>query len=91
MPRVMISGWTRNTPTPMPVMKPDEGRDDEGDEHGHAEALVADERRDDEPGHGGDRADGQVDAAGQEGERLAGGRGSRAGSRRAGSRPPSPA
>ena len=22
MPRVMISGWTRNTPTPMPVRRP---------------------------------------------------------------------
>ena len=22
MPRVMISGWTRNTPTPMPVTRP---------------------------------------------------------------------
>ena len=30
MPRVMISGWTRNTPTPMPVSEPGEGRDREG-------------------------------------------------------------
>ena len=26
MPRVMISGWTRNTPTPMPVSEPGERR-----------------------------------------------------------------
>ena len=48
-------------------------RDQEGDEERDGQALAADEGRDHEPAHRGDGADGQVDPAGQERERLAGG------------------
>ena len=72
MPRVMISGWTRNTPTPTPVRKPGEGRDERARRAGRrARPWAADERRDDEPAHRGDGTDGEVDAAGQERQRLA--------------------
>ena len=79
MPRVMISGWTRKTPTPTPVTNPASAGDDERDDDGDAEALAADQRRHHEPRHRGDRADRQVDAAGQHRQGLAARRGSPAG------------
>ena len=49
MPRVMISGWTRKTPTPMPLTRPASAGGDEGDDDRDGRAAwLCDERRDDE-------------------------------------------
>ena len=40
MPRVMISGWTRKTPTPIPVRRPTSAAIDEGDDDGDRQALA---------------------------------------------------
>ena len=74
MPRVMISGWTRKTPTPMPVTSAGQARRRRA-RRGSPTARpgpptsVATH----EPGHRRDRADRQVDAAGQHRQRLAAG------------------
>ena len=80
MPRVMISGWTRKTPTPIPVSRPTRiAAIARATTIATGEALAVDERRHDEPGHRRDGADRQVDAAGQH-RRGSGNRpGSRAG------------
>ena len=49
------------------------GGDERDDDRRRAGPGAADERRDDEAGHRGDRADRQVDAAGQHRQRLAAG------------------
>ena len=73
MPRVMIRGWTRKTPDTDPGEEADQRRDRQRDEDGNRQALASDERRHDESGHRGDRADGEVDAPGQHRQRLAAG------------------
>ena len=89
MPSVTISGWTRKTPTPIPLTRPASAAT------ASATAIPCGtppgewiERRGHEAGHRRDGADRQVDAAGQHRQRLAAGEDGERDGRRAGSRRP---
>ena len=72
MPRVMISGFTRKTPTPMPLIRPTTRPTEHGDRQRRRRAarVLAGHHVRRRGGGGGHR---QVDARGQHHQRLAGG------------------
>ena len=55
MPRVMINGWTRNTPIPTPLTKPARAAARSATTIDEPESWAADERGNDETRHGSDR------------------------------------
>ena len=69
--RVMISGWTRNTPTPMPVARPASSAGSERERDSEDRVHLGHQRGHDEGhAHRRDEADRQVDAAGEHRQRL---------------------